>query len=67
LKIAQIDEEENLLAVKGAIPGRPGTLLEIITTKEIETVQEEEQEKKGGKKEEKPKEEKKEDKPKEDK
>ncbi len=77
LKIAQIDEEENLLAIKGAIPGRKETLLEIITTKEIETVQEEEQEKtiaaleqmekeaqekKGGKKEEK-----KEDKPEQEK
>ena len=29
LKIAKIDLENNLLAVKGAIPGRRGTLLEI--------------------------------------
>ena len=29
LKIAKIDLENNLLAVKGAIPGRKGTLLEI--------------------------------------
>ena len=29
LKIAKIDKENNLLAVKGALPGRPGTLLEI--------------------------------------
>jgi len=29
LKIAKIDKENNLLAVKGAIPGRRGTLLEI--------------------------------------
>ncbi len=29
LKIAKVDPENNLLAVKGAIPGRRGTLLEI--------------------------------------
>lgn len=29
LKIAKVDKENNLLAVKGAIPGRKGTLLEI--------------------------------------
>ena len=29
LKIIKIDKENNLLAVKGAIPGRRGTLLEI--------------------------------------
>jgi len=29
LKIAKIDLENNLIAVKGAIPGRRGTLLEI--------------------------------------
>jgi len=29
LKIVKIDKENNLLAVKGAIPGRKGTLLEI--------------------------------------
>jgi len=29
LKIAQVDVENNILAVKGAIPGRRGTLLEI--------------------------------------
>ena len=29
LKIAQIDKEKNQLAIKGAIPGRRGTLLEI--------------------------------------
>lgn len=45
LKIAQIDEENNLLAIKGALPGKRGTLLEIIVTKEIKAVQEEEQEK----------------------
>jgi len=29
LKIVKIDPEENLIAVKGAVPGRKGTLLEI--------------------------------------
>ena len=29
LKIAKIDKENNLLFVKGAVPGRKGTLLEI--------------------------------------
>lgn len=30
LKIVNIDKENNLLAVKGAVPGRRGTLLEIV-------------------------------------
>ncbi len=29
LKIVKIDSEKNIIAVKGAIPGKPGTLLEI--------------------------------------
>ena len=29
LKIVKIDPEKNLLAIKGAVPGRRGTLLEI--------------------------------------
>ncbi|MBI4359304.1 MAG: 50S ribosomal protein L3 [Candidatus Nealsonbacteria bacterium] len=29
VKIAQIDKENNLMAIRGALPGRPGTLLEI--------------------------------------
>ena len=29
LEVADIDAENNLIAVKGAVPGRPGTLLEI--------------------------------------
>jgi len=45
LKIVQIDKENNLLAVKGAVPGKKGVLLEIIATKEIETVREEKQDK----------------------
>ncbi len=36
LEIAQIDEENNLLAIRGAVPGREGTLIEIIATREIE-------------------------------
>ena len=29
LKIARVDKENNILAIQGAVPGRPGTLLEI--------------------------------------
>lgn len=29
LKIVEIDKENNILAIKGAVPGKPGTLLEI--------------------------------------
>ena len=29
LKVVKVDKDNNLLAVKGAIPGRKGTLLEI--------------------------------------
>jgi large subunit ribosomal protein L3 len=29
LQIIKVDQENNLLAIKGAIPGRRGTLLEI--------------------------------------
>jgi large subunit ribosomal protein L3 len=45
LEIVQVDKDNNLLAVKGALPGRKGTLLEIVVTKEIEAVKEEKQEK----------------------
>ncbi|NQV00537.1 MAG: 50S ribosomal protein L3 [Parcubacteria group bacterium] len=45
LKIADIDKENNLIAIKGAIPGRKGTLLEIVVTKEIKAVKEEKEEK----------------------
>ena len=41
LKIVQIDKNNNLLAVKGAIPGKKGVLLEIVATKEIEAVKKE--------------------------
>ncbi len=33
LKVVKIDKENNLLAVKGAVPGRKGTLLEIRSIK----------------------------------
>lgn len=29
LKIAKVDAENNMLAIKGAVPGKPGTLIEI--------------------------------------
>jgi len=45
LEIVQIDKENDLLAIEGALPGKVGTLLEIVAIKEIETVKEEEKEK----------------------
>ncbi len=45
LKITQIDKENNLLAIKGAVPGKKGTLLEIVAIKEIEVVEKEKGEK----------------------
>lgn len=45
LEIAQVDKENNLLAVKGAVPGRKGALLKIEVTKEIAEVKEEKEEK----------------------
>jgi len=33
LKVVKIDPEKNLLAIKGAVPGAKGTLLEIRSTK----------------------------------
>ncbi len=33
LEIIDIDKEDNLLAIKGAVPGKKGTLLEIVATK----------------------------------
>lgn len=35
LKILKIDKEENLIIVKGAIPGKPGNLLSIKATKKV--------------------------------
>jgi len=62
LKVAQIDKENNLLAIKGAVPGRRGVLLEIVGIGEVKGVQEEEvakeREREGKKKEEKKKEDK---------
>jgi large subunit ribosomal protein L3 len=34
LKVVKVDKENNLLAVKGAVPGRKGTLLEVRSIKE---------------------------------
>jgi large subunit ribosomal protein L3 len=63
LKVVQIDKENNLLAVKGAVPGKRGILLEIVATKEIEMPKEEKKEEKvAEKKEEVRKEERKEEK-----
>ena len=45
LRVIQVDGENNLIAVKGAVPGKKGTLLEIIAIKEIEAVKEEKIEK----------------------
>ncbi len=45
LEIVDVDKENNLLAIKGALPGRKRTFLKIVAIKEIEQVQEEEQEK----------------------
>lgn len=33
LKVVSVDKENNLLAIKGAVPGRRGTLLEIVSLK----------------------------------
>lgn len=46
LQIAQVDETDNLLAIKGAVPGTKGTLLEIVGPGEIKLVKEEKVEKK---------------------
>jgi large subunit ribosomal protein L3 len=35
LQILKIDTEENLLIVKGAVPGKPGNLLSIKPTKRV--------------------------------
>jgi len=35
LKILKIDTKENLLIVKGAVPGKPGNLLSIKPTKKV--------------------------------
>jgi large subunit ribosomal protein L3 len=33
LKIVQVNHDENILVVKGAVPGKPGNLLSIIPSK----------------------------------
>ena len=33
LKVVKIDKERNLLSVKGAVPGRKGTMLELVSNK----------------------------------
>jgi large subunit ribosomal protein L3 len=35
LKVIKVDTKENLLIVKGAVPGKPGNLLNIRTTKRL--------------------------------
>lgn len=42
LEIVEVDTDNNLLAIKGAVPGKRGTLLEIVATKEVEAVKQEE-------------------------
>lgn len=44
LEVILVDEKENTLAIKGALPGKPGTLLEIVATKEIDKPKEEKKE-----------------------
>ncbi len=43
LKVAAVDQENNLLALKGAVPGRKGTLVEVVVTKELAQNKEAEQ------------------------
>jgi large subunit ribosomal protein L3 len=33
LKIVQVNNDENILVVKGAVPGKPGNLLSIVPSK----------------------------------
>jgi len=33
LKIVQVNNDENILVVKGAVPGKPGNLLSIVSSK----------------------------------
>ncbi|EGJ28587.1 LSU ribosomal protein L3P [Moorena producens 3L] len=35
LEVVKIDQERNLLAIKGAVPGKPGTLLSIAPTNKV--------------------------------
>ena len=42
LEIIEVDKDENLLAIKGALPGKQGTILEIVVTKEVEKTEKKE-------------------------
>lgn len=42
LKVVRVNAEDNVLAVKGAVPGRKGTLLEVVVTKEVPVKREKE-------------------------
>jgi len=33
LKVVQVNSDENILVVKGAVPGKPGNLLSIVSSK----------------------------------
>ena len=35
LKVVRVDASRNLLLIKGAVPGKPGTLLSIVPTKKV--------------------------------
>jgi large subunit ribosomal protein L3 len=35
LRVVQIDQERNLLLLKGAVPGKPGSLLSIAPSKTV--------------------------------
>ena len=35
LTVVRVDAERNLLLIKGAVPGKPGALLNIIPTKKV--------------------------------
>lgn len=35
LKVVRVDAEKNLLLIKGAIPGKPGALVNVVPTKEV--------------------------------
>ena len=41
LEIIEVDKDQNILAINGALPGRKGTLLEIVVIKEINIPKEE--------------------------
>ncbi len=53
LEIIEVDKDENLLAIKGALPGKQGTILEIVVTKEVEKTEKKEKKEKKDKREDK--------------